>query len=95
MIFNVVSNSKNIFLQKNSMLGSLTLPKDAAQSIHKKRLGLFNIGIIRGKGRKPVGKCVTLNFTEGDVKLRRSIFRKLKSIIIDQYSDLMKLASAS
>lgn len=47
------------------------------------------VGTIRGRGRKPDGTCITRLFTEGDVKLRRSIFRKLKALIQDRYSQLL------
>jgi hypothetical protein len=39
-------------------------------------------GTVRGRGRKPEGKCKTGKFTEGSVKHRRGIFRKLKNIIV-------------
>jgi len=47
-------------------------------------------GTVRGRGRKPEGKCKTGKFTEGSVKHRRGIFRKLKNIIISEYSMLRR-----
>jgi hypothetical protein len=52
------------------------------------------VGTVRGRGRKPEGDCITSNFTEGNVMLRRGIFRKLKAIIIDKYSELCEMANA-
>jgi hypothetical protein len=51
------------------------------------------VGTVRGRGRKPEGDCITSNFTEGNVMLRRGIFRKLKAIIIDKYSELYAMLS--
>ena len=70
--------------------------KVPAQSVHRKRWTeepIRIVGKVRGRGRKPEGPCYTIQFTEGDVKLRRGIFRKLKNIVIEKYADLIKLAS--
>ena len=52
------------------------------------------IGTLKGRGRNCNGQCKTRNFTEGSVMHRRGIFRKLKNIIIEQYSELNRLAAA-
>jgi hypothetical protein len=53
------------------------------------------VGTVRGRGRKPDGHCITSIFTEGNVMFRRGIFRKLKTIIIEKYSELCEMARAS
>jgi hypothetical protein len=71
------------------------LPNTPSQSIHRKRwmnLPMTVVGKIRGRGRYPNGTFITQKFTEGDVKLRRSIFRKLKSLIQERYSLLEEWA---
>jgi hypothetical protein len=50
------------------------------------------VGTVRGRGRKPDGSFITHIFTEGDVKLRRSIFRKLKALIQERYPLLIEWA---
>lgn len=53
------------------------------------------VGTVRGRGRKPDGDCITSIFTEGNVMLRRGIFRKLKTIVIEKHSELCDMAEAS
>jgi hypothetical protein len=50
------------------------------------------VGKVRGRGRKPEGECITSEYTEGDVRLRRAIFRKLKALCLERYSELKYLA---
>lgn len=70
-------------------------PKTAAkpaplQSVHRKFRSedIRIVGTVRGRGRKPEGACITSKLTEGDVRLRRAIFRKLKQCVVEEYSDL-------
>jgi hypothetical protein len=66
-----------------------------SQSIHRKRgknAPMKIVGTVRGRGRKPDGSFITHIFTEGDVKLRRSIFRKLKALIQERYPLLIEWA---
>ena len=51
------------------------------------------VGIVRGRGRKPDGLCITAIFTEGNVMYRRGIFRKLKAIILEKISELCYMAA--
>lgn len=67
--------------------------KAPAQSVHRKFKGSIKLeGKVRRRGRKPEGDCLTGALTEGDVRLRRGIFRKLKTLTIEQYSQLKYLA---
>ena len=79
-------------LPQNTPMGHLQSP---TKSIFIRKIYRnFNIvGTVRGRGRKPDGLCITAIFTEGNVMLRRGIFRKLKAIILEKISDLCYWAS--
>jgi hypothetical protein len=79
-------------LSQNTPMGHLQPP---TKSIFiRKVYRNFNIvGTVRGRGRKPDGLCITAIFTEGNVMLRRGIFRKLKAIILEKISELCYMAA--
>ncbi len=47
-----------------------------------------DLGELRAQGRLPKDDCLTEDYTDGIVLLRRAIFRKLKKLVKKHYAEL-------